>query len=183
MGHDSRVVRTRPHNKCHGERGRNWVFTPRTVLLICIKTAVTGARATQSLLPVTRCRLLALGCPWAQAVAFTSVRRWRTGLTFVTEIRGWNKRSFYPPISRRREHETLNRSCFNPLSPNDALKHHFTSLKTDLIVQSLRFLERKFPWNWFTKTWQFSVIFKSYQIIFMHYKSRIATAIRWNIFI
>ena len=34
---------------------------------------------------------------------------------------------------------------FNPLSPHDALKHHFTTLKTDLIVQSLRFLERKFP--------------------------------------
>ena len=23
--------------------------------------------------------------------------------------------------------------CFNPLNPNDALKHHFASLKTDLI--------------------------------------------------
>ena len=25
--------------------------------------------------------------------------------------------------------------CFNPLSPHDALKYHFTSLKTDLIFQ------------------------------------------------
>ena len=28
--------------------------------------------------------------------------------------------------------------CFNPLSPHDALKHHFTSLKTDLIILQLR---------------------------------------------
>ena len=34
---------------------------------------------------------------------------------------------------------------FNPLSPHDALKHHFTSLKTDLIFIQLGVLERKFP--------------------------------------
>ena len=34
---------------------------------------------------------------------------------------------------------------FNPLSPHDALKHHFTSLKTDLISLQQRVLERKFP--------------------------------------
>ena len=34
---------------------------------------------------------------------------------------------------------------FNPLSPHDALKHHFTSLKTDLIFLKLRVLDRKFP--------------------------------------
>ena len=41
-------------------------------------------------------------------------------------------------------------------------------------------LEQKFPSNWFTNTWQFSLIFKLpvHQIIFIHYKSRIATAIR-----
>ena len=33
----------------------------------------------------------------------------------------------------------------NPLSPHDALKHHFTSLKTYLIFLQLRILERKFP--------------------------------------
>ena len=33
----------------------------------------------------------------------------------------------------------------NPLSPHDALKHHFTSLKTDLIFLQLSVLERKFP--------------------------------------
>ena len=33
----------------------------------------------------------------------------------------------------------------NPLSPHDALKHHFTSLKTVLIFPQLRVLERKFP--------------------------------------
>ena len=34
---------------------------------------------------------------------------------------------------------------FNPLSPHDALKHHFTSLKTDLILLQLGVLERKYP--------------------------------------
>ena len=33
----------------------------------------------------------------------------------------------------------------NPLSPQDALKHHFTSLKTDLIFLKPRDLKRKFP--------------------------------------
>ena len=33
----------------------------------------------------------------------------------------------------------------NPLSPHDALKYHFTSLKTVLIFLQLRVLERKCP--------------------------------------
>ena len=33
----------------------------------------------------------------------------------------------------------------NPLSRHDALKHHFTALKTDLIVLQLTVLEQKFP--------------------------------------
>ena len=55
----------------------------------------------------------------------------------------------------------------NPLSPHDALKHHFTSLKTDLIFLQSRVLEQKFPWiyQWFTNTWLFSFIFKPHQII------------------
>ena len=60
---------------------------------------------------------------------------------------------------------------FSPSSPHDALKHHFTSLKTDLIFLQPRFLEWKFLWNWFTNTWQFSLIFRPHQIIFIHYKS------------
>ena len=66
----------------------------------------------------------------------------------------------------------------NPLSPHDALKHHFTSLKIDLISLQLGVLEGKFPVNWFTNTWPFSLIFKPHQIIFIHYKSRIVAAIR-----
>ena len=66
----------------------------------------------------------------------------------------------------------------NPLSPHDALKHHFTSLKTYLIFLQLGVLERNFPWNWFTNTWQFSLIFHPPEVIFIHYKSRIAAAIR-----
>ena len=61
----------------------------------------------------------------------------------------------------------------NPLSPHDALKHHLTSLKTDLIYLQPWVLEWKFPWNWFANSWQFSLIFKPHQIIFIHYKSRI----------
>ena len=40
----------------------------------------------------------------------------------------------------------------NPLNPHDALKHHFTSLKTDLIFQQTRVLERTFTKNWFANT-------------------------------
>ena len=36
-------------------------------------------------------------------------------------------------------------AILNPLSPHDALKHHFTSLKTDLIFLPLTGLEQKFP--------------------------------------
>ena len=36
------------------------------------------------------------------------------------------------------------RSLVNPLSPHDALKHHFTSLKTHLILLQQSVLERKF---------------------------------------
>ena len=42
---------------------------------------------------------------------------------------------------------TFQAGGFNPLNPHDALKHHFTSLKTDLIFQQPRVLERKFPKN------------------------------------
>ena len=33
----------------------------------------------------------------------------------------------------------------NHLNPDDAIKHHFTSLKTDLIFLQQRFLEQTFP--------------------------------------
>ena len=33
----------------------------------------------------------------------------------------------------------------NPFSPHDALKHHFTSLKTDLIFLQLGVLKQKIP--------------------------------------
>ena len=71
--------------------------------------------------------------------------------------------------------ETL---LINPSSPHDALKHIFTSLKSHLIFLQLRVLLWQFPWNWFTNTWHFSLIFHPLKIIFIHYKSRIATAIR-----
>ena len=68
---------------------------------------------------------------------------------------------------------TTTSSVQKPLYPHDALKHHFTSLKTDLIFLQLGVLEWKFPWNFFTNTWQFSLIFHPHQIIFIHYKSKL----------
>ena len=58
---------------------------------------------------------------------------------------------------------------FNPLNPHDALKHYFTSLKTDFIFQQLRGLEGKFPWNRLTNSWQFSLIYYPLQVIFIYY--------------
>ena len=49
----------------------------------------------------------------------------------------------------------------NPLSLHDALKLHFTSLKTVLGFLQQRILERKFPWNWFTNTWQLPLMLKT----------------------
>ena len=66
-----------------------------------------------------------------------------------------------------------NSYCIDPLSPRDALKHHLTSLKTDLIPLQLGVLELKFPLNWLTNTWQFSLIFHPLKIIFIHYNSRL----------
>ena len=40
----------------------------------------------------------------------------------------------------------------NPLSPRDALKHHFKSLKTDFIFLQVKVLEGKFQWNYLTNT-------------------------------
>ena len=54
---------------------------------------------------------------------------------------------FFQPEIRDRE-QTLNSSVkggsFNPLSSHDALMHHITFLKTDLIFLELRGLEGKF---------------------------------------
>ena len=42
-------------------------------------------------------------------------------------------------------HVVVRNNSINPLNPHDALKHHFTSLKADLISQQLGVLEWKFP--------------------------------------
>ena len=74
------------------------------------------------------------------------------------------RRGLLANIKTALEHRlVLAGNMVNPLSPHDALKHTFTALKTDLI-----FLQ---PRNWFTNTWQFSLIFHPHQIIFIHYKS------------
>ena len=70
-----------------------------------------------------------------------------------------------------RKYDTLTQCWFNPLSPHDALKHHFTSLKTDLIFLQPTLFEWKFPWNWFTNTWQFSLFLN-------HIKSSLSTTSR-----
>ena len=65
----------------------------------------------------------------------------------------------------------------DPLSPHDALKHHFTSTKIDLISWNLVVWVRKFSWKCFKNN---SIFFICHplQVIFIHYKSRIAAAIR-----
>ena len=69
-------------------------------------------------------------------------------------------------------------NCINSFNPHDALKHHFTSLKTNLIFLQQRVLERKSHENGLPIHGNFLEFFKPHQIIFIHYKSRIATAIR-----
>ena len=58
------------------------------------------------------------------------------------------------------------------------LKHHFTSLKTVLISPQQRVLERNFHKTNLPIHGNFFLIFKSHQIIFIHYKSRIATWVK-----
>ena len=66
------------------------------------------------------------------------------------------------------EQRNLLELVFSPLSPHDALKHHLTSLKTNFIFLQARVLEWKFPWNWFTNTWQFITYFKSSSCSLLH---------------
>ena len=85
--------------------------------------------------------------------------RWRRIYTRNTV--GSQRKGLISP--RSRDHRTqhtrriLNKyvinAYFNPFTHHDALKHHFTSLKTDLVSLQLGVLELKFPWNWFTNTW------------------------------
>ena len=60
---------------------------------------------------------------------------------------------------------------FNPLSPHDALKHHFTSLKTYLILLKLRGFRRKISMN-------LVAIHGSFLIFFTHSKSSSPTTSR-----
>ena len=68
-------------------------------------------------------------------------------------------------------------SLIKPLNPHDALKHHFESLKNDLISWNLGVLKRKILWNCLKIT-VYVFICHQLQVIFIHFKSRIATAIR-----
>ena len=62
-----------------------------------------------------------------------------------------------------------------PLSPRDAIKHHFTSLTTYLRPSVL---ERNFHETGLSIHGHFSLLFHPHQVIFIHYEPRIATAIR-----
>ena len=66
----------------------------------------------------------------------------------------------------------------NPLSPHAALKHHFTSLKKPLHFPRTRGIRMKISMKLVYDTWWISLIFHPHQVIFIHYKSRIAPAIR-----
>ena len=71
----------------------------------------------------------------------------------------------------------INTHLINPLSPHDALMHYFTSLKTDFFPQqgfkNEHFHETDLPIHG-----NFIIFFKPHLIIFIHYKSSNATAIR-----
>ena len=73
----------------------------------------------------------------------------------ITMPKYMKRRCFYQQnnILGVKKFKSIPNGEFNPLSPHDALKHHFTSLKTILIFLKPRVLERKFPSNWFTNTW------------------------------
>ena len=64
-------------------------------------------------------------------------------------------------VSLQRTHVKLclATAVLNPLRPHDALKHHFISLKTDLIFIQPRVLEREFLCNWLTNTWVIVITF------------------------
>ena len=64
-----------------------------------------------------------------------------------------------------------------PFKPSRCIKASFYIPENRLNFPSTRVLDWIFPWNWFTIAWQFSLIFHSRQVILIHYKSRIATAI------
>ena len=66
----------------------------------------------------------------------------------------------------------------NALSPHDALKNHFTYLKNRFYFAKTKGFRKENINETFTKTWQFSKNFHPRQVIFIHYKSRIAAAIR-----
>ena len=67
---------------------------------------------------------------------------------------------------------------FKSLSPHDVSKHHFTSLKNKLNFPATKGFRMKISMELVYNTWQFSFIFHPLQVIFIHYKSGIATAIR-----
>ena len=68
-----------------------------------------------------------------------------------------------------------NTKVINPLSPHDALKHYFSSLKNGLISWNLVVLEQKQSWNCFKSN---RIFFVCHPLLAIFCKSRIATAIR-----
>ena len=69
-------------------------------------------------------------------------------------------------------------NAVQPFKLSRCIKASFYIPENRLYFPTTKGSERKFPWNWFTNTWQFSLVSKPHQIIFSHYKSGIATAIR-----
>ena len=84
------------------------------------------------------------------------------------------------PFTTEARFSVLNAIAFSTekrASVVEGLKHHFASWKNDLIFWSLVVLGRHFSWNCFKNN---SIFFFCYplEVIFIYYKSRIATAIR-----
>ena len=74
-------------------------------------------------------------------------------------------------------HEETYAILLYPYSPYDALKHHSTSLKAYLIFLQSRVLEQNFHKTCLPIHGNF-LQFLNHIVIFIHYKSRIVTAIR-----
>ena len=102
--------------------------------------------------PLMGMYLLGSTIPWANSIV--------SWLTFMCSrqayIYYWHNKNSFRLICHKQNvyvHTLRKSTFFNSLSPHDALKHHFISLKTDFIFLQLRVFEWKFPSNWFTNTW------------------------------
>ena len=73
---------------------------------------------------------------------------------------------------------TVVTSFLQPFKPSRYIKASFYILKNRFNFPTTRGFRMTISMKLFQNTWQFSIIFNPLQVIFIHYKSRLATAIR-----